>query len=118
MLLAQCGIPFEVPVGLTTLTAISTEMQCKSGKDVTALQLLTKVRNTIIHSNEKKRKFLVEWEKAHSVKISDILWVTQQLFKWYITLVVLRLIGYSGKYANRLTPRRLDKRVEWVPWVT
>lgn len=118
MLLAHCGIPFEVPTGLSTLTKIANEHKKKSGKDVTGPQLVTKVRNTIIHPNQKNRKSLTEWETAYSVKVSDIRWDTQQLFKWYITLVLLRLIGYSGKYANRLTPWNLDKRVEWVPWAT
>lgn len=117
MLLAHCGIPFEVPTGLSTLTKIATEQQKKSGKDVTGPQLVTKMRNTIIHPNEKNRKSLAEWETAYSVKVGDIRWETQQLFKWYITLVLLSLIGYSGKYANRLTPRKMGA-VELVPWAT
>lgn len=115
MLLAHCGIPFEIPPNLSTLAKIATEQQKKSGKNVTGPQLVTKVRNTIIHPNQKNRKILAEWEDAHSVKIGEIRWETQQLFKWYITLVLLRLVGYSGKYANRLTPRKMGD-VEFVPW--
>jgi len=117
MLLAHCGIPFEIPPGLSTLAKIAHEQQKKSGKDVTGPQLVTKVRNTIIHPNEKNRKILAEWEDAYSVKIGEIRWETQQLFKWYITLVLLSLIGYSGKYANRLTSRKMGD-VELVPWAT
>lgn len=73
------------------------------------------MRNTIIHPNKKNRKSLTDWERDYSVKVDDILWETQQLFKWYITLVLLSLIGYSGKYANRLTPRNFGD-VENVPW--
>jgi hypothetical protein len=112
MLLAHCGIPFEVPVGLPALMILASKT-----KHTTGPQLVTKVRNTIIHPNEKNRKSLAEWETAYSVKVSDIRWETQQLFKWYITLVLLRLIGYSGKYANRLTPRKMGD-VELVPWAT
>jgi hypothetical protein len=115
MLLSHCGIPFEVPPGLSTLAKIATEQQKKSGKDVTGPQLVTKVRNTIIHPNEKNRRLLVEWEDAYSVKIGEIRWETQQLFKWYITLVLLSLIGYSGKYTNRLVPCGIGE-VEDVPW--
>jgi hypothetical protein len=115
MLLAHCGIPFEVPSGLSTLTKIATDQHTKSGKQVTGPQLVTKVRNTIVHPNEKNRKTLAEWEKVYSVKIGDIRRETQQLFKWYITLVLLRLIGYSGKYANRLISRIIGN-VELVPW--
>jgi len=112
MLLAHCGIPFEVPVGLPALATLASKT-----KHTTGPQLVTKVRNTIIHPNEKNRKSLAEWETAYSVKVSDIRWETQQLFKWYITLVLLSLIGYSGKYANRLTPRKMGD-VELVPWAT
>ncbi|QDT48919.1 hypothetical protein Pan258_29660 [Symmachiella dynata] len=115
LLLAHCGIPFEVPAGLSTLAKIATEQQKKSGKDVTGPQLVTTVRNTIIHPNKKNREILAGWEKDYSVKVSDIRWDTQQLFKWYITLVLLSLIGYSGKYANRLTPHNIGD-VESVPW--
>jgi hypothetical protein len=115
MLLAHCRIPFEIPRGLSTLAKVATEQQRKSGKLVTGPQLVTKVRNTIIHPNEKNRKILAEWQTAYSVKISEIRWETQQLFKWYITLVLLNLIGYSGKYANRLTPRKPGD-IEFVPW--
>lgn len=117
MLLAHCGIPFEIPAGLSTLTKIATEQQNKNGKEVTGPQLVTKVRNTIIHPNEKNRKILAEWEATYSVEIGAIRWEAQQLFKWYITLVLLNLIGYSGKYANRLTPRKIGD-VEMVPWAT
>lgn len=110
MLLAQCGIPFEIPVGLSALTTLASKT-----KHATGPQLLTKVRNTIIHPNEKNRKSLTEWETAYSVKVGDIRWEAQQLFKWYITLVLLSLIGYSGKYANRLTPCKMGD-VELVPW--
>lgn len=113
MLLAHCGIPFEVPSDLPALTTLASKT-----KHTTGPQLVTKVRNTIIHPNEKNRKSLAEWETTYSVKVGDIRWETQQLFKWYITLVLLNLIGYSGKYANRVRPRKLDNRVEWVPWAT
>lgn len=115
MLLAHCGIPFEIPSGLSTLGKVATEQQKKSSKEVTGPQLATRVRNTIIHPNEKNRRILAEWDTAISVKICDIRWETQQLFKWYITLVLLNLIGYSGEYANRLTPHTLGN-VEFVPW--
>ncbi|MCY2994354.1 MAG: hypothetical protein NTY19_41755 [Planctomycetota bacterium] len=115
ILLAHCNIPFEVPVGRSALTTIATEMQKKGGKATTGPQLVAKVRNTIIHPNEKNRRILSEWESSYSVKIGDVRWEAQQLFKWYITLVLLRLIGYSGKYANRLTPSKLGE-VEFVPW--
>jgi hypothetical protein len=98
-----------------TLSKVAAEIQKKSGKAPTGPQLVTKVRNTIIHPNDKNRKVLVEWETNYKVSASDIRWETYRLFKWYITLVLLSMIGYSGKYANRLTHRKIGQ-VEPVPW--
>ena len=82
---------------------------------MTGPQLVTKVRNTIIHPNDKNRNVLAEWEKNYSVSGSDIRWETHRLFRWYITLVLLRMIGYTGGYANRLTHHKVGQ-VEPVPW--
>jgi hypothetical protein len=106
MLLAHCGIPFEVPVDLPALTTLASRTDHKTGP-----QLVTKVRNTIIHPNKDNRNILERWE----TDFVDIRWETQQLFKWYITLVLLSLIGYSGKYAHRLTTCKMGG-VELVPW--
>jgi len=115
LLLAQSGIPLSVPSELKTLAKVAAEVQRKSGKTPTGPQLVTKVRNTIIHPNDKNRKILAEWETNYSVSGSDIRWETYRLFKWYITLVLLRQIGYSGEYANRLTHCKIGQ-VEPVPW--
>jgi len=110
-LLSHCVIPLAVPNEMSALTKLSQETAFKTGPD-----LVAKVRNTIIHPDEKNRRLLSDWENSYSLKISDIRWETQQLFQWYSTLVLLSLIGYSGKYANRLTPWKLEKGVEWLPW--
>jgi len=39
------------------------------------------------------------------------------LFNWYITLVMLNLIGFSGDYASNLKHRKIAE-VEKVPWAT
>ena len=109
-LLKHCAIPLDVPPCLGSLCTLATKTVFTTGP-----QLATKVRNTIIHPNEKNRKALIEWEKDHGVKVDDVRWETQKLFKWYITLIFLKLIGYSGKYANRLSPRKFGD-VENVPW--
>lgn len=115
MLLSQCGVPFEVPTRLTALATVAAGLKKKTGKLPTGPNLVTKVRNSIIHPNERNRRMLSEWEKDYAVKISDIRWETRQLFKSYITLVLLQLIGYSDKYANHITPRKLGE-LEYVPW--
>jgi hypothetical protein len=114
MLLTHCGIPIEIPAELTALNLIATALQ-KSGEITSGPQLVTKVRNTIIHPNDKNRRILSKWAVSYSVKIIDIRWETLRLFKWYITLVLLRLTGYSGDYANRIKVRTVGE-VEAVPW--
>lgn len=111
-LLRACRIPVRVPSRLKALKTVAENTDCQNGPQIT-----TKVRNTIIHPDKKNRGFLPGWERDHGAKPSEVRWETKQLFKWYITLVLLSLMGYSGKYANRLTPHKLSQ-VELVPWVT
>lgn len=115
MLLAHCGIPLDLPPGLETLSSVATRMQEKDGKRSSGPQLSTKVRNTIIHPNKKNRKQLNDWAKDNlgHVELGHVEWETLQLFLSYITLVLLRLTGFSGKYVNRFTG---DGEVEEVPW--
>lgn len=110
MLLDYCEVPFEVPEGLEMLTVLSQKTKYTSGP-----QLATKVRNTIIHPNRRDREALPSWDKAHSTRSGTVLWEARQLFKWYTTLVLLRLIGYSGSYVSRLTFRKLND-LQQVPW--
>ncbi|MEZ6058411.1 MAG: hypothetical protein R3C01_17050 [Planctomycetaceae bacterium] len=110
MLLAHCGIPFEVPADLPALTKLASNTEHTTGP-----QLVTKVRNTIVHPDMKNRKILADWENKHSVNNGDVLWETQQLFKWYITVVLLRLINYFGEYSNLLSSAPIGD-VELVPW--
>ena len=117
MLLARCGIPLEVPAELPALSAVAAQMQKKGNhtKLVTGAQLITKVRNSIVHPHRKNRSLLADWKRDYSVGGRDVSWETLLLFRWYVTLVLLQLTGYAGEYANRLSPRRLGE-VEPVPW--
>jgi hypothetical protein len=110
MLLAHCDIPFDVPPKLSAMSTLAENTNFKTGP-----QIITKVRNAIIHSHKKNRDQLASWESQFPLKIADIRRETHQLFKWYMTLVLLNLTGYSGKYANRLTPHILGN-IETVPW--
>ena len=115
MLLAHCGIPFAVPAELPALAKLASETQFNTGP-----KLVTRVRNTIIHPNENNRSALRGWATTYSVTVDKIRWETEQLLRWYVTLVLLRLIGYSGSYRNRLKvwdlSKTIDERVELVPW--
>ena len=49
------------------------------------------------------------------VKGEELLRETHNLLRWYITLVLLRLMDYSGEYANRLAAHG-SPSLERVPW--
>ncbi len=115
MLFNRCGIPFEIPAGLAALNSLVTSEAKETNKISNGPDAVTKVRNCIIHPNKKNRQTLSDWASQCSVRETEILWETQQLFKWYNTLVLLSMIGYSGKYANRLTSHKFGD-VEPVPW--
>lgn len=110
LLLAHCQIGFEVPKGLKTLSKIA-----QNTKHTTGPQLLTKVRNTIIHPSKKNRAVLSEWESKFGTTPDSIRREAQQLFEHYITLVLLFLIGYEGKFRDRTNSMMFgDKTVPWV----
>jgi hypothetical protein len=109
LLLTNCGIPLEVPKSLISLRTVA------KSNNMSGPKIATEIRNAIIHPHKSNRKLLKGWEDKHKVNKYDLLRETHQLFKSYITLVLLNLIGYSGKYANRLTPRKQGD-VELVPW--
>lgn len=111
LLFSQCGIALDVPRVLEALTKVAT-----SG-EMSGPRIATEVRNTVIHPQKKNRAKLPEWESKYGVKADDLRWETQQLFKWYITLVLLSLIDYRGEYANRLTAHKYGS-VEPVPWAS
>lgn len=113
LLLSHCGIPLDVPPVLAGLLKVATGAK----KQMSGPRIATEVRNTIIHPHKKNRAKLPGWESQYAVNTDDLLWETGQLFKWYITLVLLSLMRYQGKYANRLTSHKLGA-VEPVPWAS
>ena len=108
LLLSHCQIALEVPEGLPALKEIS-----KKTKFATGPQLLTKVRNTIIHPSKTNRLSLHGWESKFGTKGDVIRQETRKLFEYYITLVLLFLIGYEGEFNNRL---KMSGFAESVPW--
>ncbi len=115
LLLDHCDIPLDVPSELIALKKVISKISVNEIKN--GPQLITKVRNSIIHPHEKNRSSIADWETKSGYKILDIHWETHQLFKWYITLIMLKLIGYSGMYADRMTPEKYGSFKE-VPWAS
>ena len=114
ILLNQCGIPRTVPPLLKTLLKVATRDE---GTQVTGPNIATEIRNTIVHPSGKNREKFSSWVTGKNVKAEDLLRDTEQLFKWYVTLVLLRLMDYQGEYANRLV-QRIPGTVEKVPWAS
>lgn len=112
LLFSTCKIPLDVPAELPSLIKLRDKLAAK--KKWTATQLIVKLRNAIIHPHKKNRESLREWE-TDDIKLVDIRWESFRLFKWYLTLVLLHITGYNGKYANHLTHRTIGQ-VEDVPW--
>jgi hypothetical protein len=69
------------------------------------------IRNSIIHSQEEKRKTL---GAIHSMAKYE----TLQMMIWYIELASLRILEYNGKYYNRTSGKSTKFGAEEnVPWI-
>ena len=95
------GLPINVPDHLINFKKEEKEFDWKDAPDA-----LTKVRNSIVHPDHICRG-----------QFSSILSDTWRLGLWYLELTILRLLGYSGTYRNRLVRGGWSGTVETVPWV-
>jgi hypothetical protein len=98
-LVSELGIPPEIPAGLSVVPR-------KSGKKWDdSMHLITGIRNALVHPDSQTtlpdQPFFEGWK----------------LSLWYIDMVLLRLCGHVGNYANRLLHQRWVGTVESVPWV-
>ncbi len=106
LLLSSCSIPISPPSELDLLYKLS-KAENWQGPDC-----LVTNRNYIVHRNKKKR------EQSEKKKLDgDLLGECYTLICWYIELVLLKQLGYEGKYSNRLKQRIMGV-VEPVPWAT
>jgi hypothetical protein len=96
LLASSLNIPTEIPANLTGLHG-------RRGKKwVDGMEAITEIRNRLVHPAAQQIEdpgYFEAWK----------------LSLWYIDLVLLRLCGHKGKYANRLD-RRWVGQVESVPW--
>ncbi len=107
LLISACGIPLDIPSSLTQLVAFGKANGCSDGP-----QTLTQVRNTLVHSNPKKRRKLFDADSQVREEASD-------LSLWYLELIFLYLFGYRGEYSNRLRSGCWKgEEVETVPWAS
>lgn len=110
LLLSHCHISLDVPEGLTSLKKVVNQTKNLSS----APQLITNIRNTIVHPHKNNRRLLQQWEKQYKVDIKSILRESRILLQHYITLILLYLIGYQGVYRNHT--RSSSCYDEVVPW--
>ncbi len=105
LLFSACGIPLAIPGSLGQLADFAKANGCSDGA-----QTLTQVRNTLVHSNPKKRRKLFDADSSVREEASE-------LGLWYLELVLLYLFAYRGQYSNRLrTDCWRGEEVESVPW--
>jgi hypothetical protein len=98
LLASSLNIPLEIPPDLSALHG-------RRGKKwVDGMDAITEIRNSLVHP------------AAQQQLLDSAYFEAWKLSLWYIDLVLLRLCGHSGKYANRLY-QRWTGQVESVPWV-
>lgn len=98
-LLESLGIPTSIPGCLSELTNTAHRENWED-----APHALTAVRNNIVHPDRKV-----------DTTLSALLWDAWDLGLWYLELTILRLLGHSGKYGNRLAQKFVCES-EPVPW--
>lgn len=103
-LLTTCSIPETLPTGLTSLAAYSAECGAADGP-----QVLTSVRNSLVHPNLAKLERLQRCPAA----AADA-WA---MGLWYLDLLLLHISGFSGRYSNRtVTGCWRGEEIMLVPW--
>ena len=69
-------------------------------------EILSEIRNDLVHSEMRSKNCLDAHPEA------------RDLGQWYVELLLLKLFGYNGKYANRLEYEYEGRwEPEFVPWV-
>lgn len=109
LLLTFCEIPLEVPKSLTALVKYADSIKSKQFF-ADGPQILTQIRNALVHSDPEKRKLLL-------AKDSGTIYEAWRLTVWYLELILLRFFDYHGPYSCRIPddgPRNLGRRL--VPW--
>jgi hypothetical protein len=87
-LLKFMGIPSTVPASLAELGALASQKRWHDGP-----QALTGIRNSMVHSAGNRPPVAAN---------AQSLFEASMLSLWYLELAILYLLGYAGKYSNRL----------------
>ncbi len=97
--LVQVGVDCQIPPLYTDL-----EQLRKANGFYNGPHTIVKIRNDLIHQDMSNR-----------ILSLDVYRQAKELGLWYVEMLLLKLFGYNGIYANRLT-QRWRGQVEPVPW--
>lgn len=103
LLLSQINCKNDVPNSLINLKSY-----IESKKIVDGIEAFVQIRNAIIHSQEDKRKRLINIP-------NNIRYEAQQLGLWYIEISLLHILDFKGKYFNRCSGKIWDGEEEYLP---
>jgi hypothetical protein len=100
LLASSLSVPKEISSSLSALHG-------KRGKKWDdGMDAITSIRNSLVHPNIQSESSDHPYYEACELSL------------WYIDMILLRLCGHNGNYANRLTKPRWTGAVELVPWGT
>jgi hypothetical protein len=99
LLISQINIESNIPNSLQNLTRFAKDHNLTDAPGVFA-----EIRNSIVHSRKNKRDILKKADKFTRAE-------ARNLGLWYIELLLLNTLGYTGKYLNRC-----NQKNELVPW--
>lgn len=103
--LNDCRIPINLPSNYTRLAAYAAASACADGP-----QTIASIRNNLVHP--------VNRAKGSGVIMDGLFYQEAlSLYMWYIELLLLYLMGFSGSYSNRINAKWVGE-VEAVPWAS
>jgi len=106
LLLSTIQVDYSIPKSFVALQHFANSTTNK----LDGPEVVTEIRNAIVHSQEEKRKKLNRIDK---VAISQAL----NLCIWYIELSLLNILEYKGSYFNRCAGQKFHfDNEEKVPW--
>jgi hypothetical protein len=105
LMLADLGIPGDVPVSFAHAHTLATSANLTDGPE-----LINRLRNAVVHPTPTKRRFLAKVPAPCRVEVL-------QLALHFLELGILALCQYQGEYVTRLMPGAWRGQATLkVPW--
>lgn len=102
--LKKAGIPERLPVADKPLSSAAASLRTSDGPE-----LLTRLRNAFAHPTSSKiaTSTALSAEERYQIR---------QLALWYVEMLILKKLGYTGVHLNRLARNIPWHQTEPVPW--